>query len=254
MLPDNNIQNELKTLGCTYLTAGLGMPFSVPEGYFTGLPGTIINQVKATDHTPDEPLPTFLNDTGLKQVPYTMPVDYFDQLSRQVLIKLEKEPGIDQPLQTTQQEVPAGYFDSLAGNIMTRIKTTEKPVISLPARKKSWFKYAVAAAVTGLVALGSIAYFTSSGPLNNTEQGTASIDAQVSRSLQSVPEQNLEQMVTTLANETVHEKTTLPPAATGAKTEALVAGLLNEVPTAELASFLTDFDEDADEELNSTLN
>lgn len=255
MLPDNNIQTELKTLGCTYLTAGLPTPFSVPNDYFNTLPGTILNQVKATDHTQDADLPGFLNTEDLKQVPYKVPAGYFDLVAGHVLAKLEQNAAIDQSLKNNnQQEVPAGYFDALADHIMTRIKASETPVVSLPLRKKSWMKYAVAAAVTGLVALGSIVYFTSV-PADNTGEGTASIDAQVSKSLQLVPEHNLEQLVTTLANEAIPEKTTLPTApGTEAKTEALVAGLLNEIPTAELASFLTDFDEDADEELSSTLN
>ncbi len=254
MLPDNNIQNELKTLGCTYLTAGLPMPFRVPNDYFNALPGAIVNQVKATDHTPYAPLPHFLNTAELKQVPYKVPAGYFDLVAGHVFTKIEQDAAIDQSLKSSQQEVPAGYFDSLADNIMTRVKASETPVVNLTPRKKSWLKYAVAAAVTGLVALASIVYFTST-PADNTSEGTASIDVQVSKSLQSVPEHTLEQMVTTLTNETVPEKATLPATSnTAAKTEALVAGLLNEIPTAELASFLTDFDEDADEELSSTLN
>lgn len=254
MLPDNNIQTELKTLGCTYLTAGLSMPFRVPNDYFNALPGAIVNQVKATDHTQDAPLPGFLNTEELKHVPYKVPDGYFDLVAGHVFTKLEQDAAIDQSLKNSQQEVPAGYFDSLADNIMTRVKASETPVVNLTQRKKSWMKYAVAAAITGLVALGSIAYFTST-PADNTGEGTASIDAQVSKSLQAVPEHTLEQIVTTLTNETVPEKAVLPATPnTEAKTEALVAGLLNEIPTAELASFLTDFDEDADEELSSTLN
>lgn len=247
MLPDNNIQNELETLGCTCLATGIPMALTVPEGYFNALPGIVLS---ALVDKQDKNLPAFLDTPGLKQVPFKAPEDYFEHLSNKVLTNLEQDTAIDQPFKSLPQEVPAGYFDALPGNILNRVKTAT-PVVNLQPRKKSWVKYAVAAILTGLIALSGITYFTKS---DQAGDGTASVDAQVSKSLQSVSEQKLEQMVNTLANETVSEKTPQPATTTTAKTEALVAGLLQEVPTAELASFLTDFEEDADNETIGTIN
>lgn len=249
MLPDNNIKNELETLGCTCLATGIPMALTVPEGYFTTLPGIVLNTL--TD-IQDENLPSVLHTPGLKQTPFKTPEDYFEHLSNKVLTSLEQDTAIDQLFKPLPQEVPAGYFDTLPGNILNRVKTSEIPVINLTPRKKSWMKYAVAAALAGLIALSGIAYFTNRS--DQAGEGTASVDAQVFQSLQSVSEQKLEQMVNTLANETVSEKTLQPATSTAAKTETLVAGLLQEVPTAELASFLTDFEEDADNETIGTIN
>ncbi len=252
MLTDNNIQNELNTLGCTVLTTKLPMPFVVPDGYFNSLSVTVINAI----HNQDELLSItpMLTQTAVKQNTYTVPDDYFNTLTNNVLAGIQSTAENTLPENNTQATVPAGYFDALADNILTKIKATENPVVLLQPRKKVWMKYAVAAAIIGLIALTGIRYFL---PASQTDPGVATaVNAEVSKSLQSVSENELEVIVTTLANEPVSEKATVVSnnTTTSTKNDVLVANLLNEVPTTELAGFLNEFDEDTDAENFDTLN
>lgn len=57
--------------------------------------------------------------------PYRAPNGYFDQLTAQVLAKVQGEAL---PATPAPYAVPEGYFDNLAGNIMAKIKTQAAPV------------------------------------------------------------------------------------------------------------------------------
>jgi hypothetical protein len=237
----HTIQDELLALGCNSLAAGLPLPYKAPAGYFSELPETMITILSGDQ-------PALLSAPLLKTMPYKVPDQYFQGLADHITEKTLAVPS----LQQYPQQVPAGYFDTLADQVLTRVKN-ETPVVTLLPRKRNWVKYAVAATLTGLVALAGITYFNNS-PAKDHETGLA-IDTQVSRSLQSVSESDLERMVNTLANETVGEKTAaVVNTVTTAKTETLVAGLLNEVPTSELANFLNEFGEDGDDESFSDIN
>lgn len=250
MLPYNTIQNELEALGCTSLATKLSLPYVVPAGYFNAFSVNVINTVNNQDELLS--IAPSLTQADKKQNTYTAPNDYFNTLSNNVLAgikSIEENTLLQKSIDTT---VPHGYFDSLANNILTKIKETETPVVVLQPRKKSWIKYAVAAAIVGLIALTGIRYFT---PATQTDTAVVTtVNAGVSKSLQSVPENELEVIVTTLANEAVSEKTATTNIVTNNKNDVLVANLLNEVSTTELASFLNEFDEDADDENFGTLN
>ncbi len=250
MLPHNTIQNELQALGCTSLTTKLPLPFVVPTGYFNALSATIINTVNNQDELLS--IAPTLTQANKKQHTYTVPDDYFNTLANNVLAGIQSTAENTLPIKSTSATVPAGYFDSLANNILTKIKETETPVVVLQPRKKTWIKYAVAAAIIGLIALTGIRYFT---PVPQPDTAVVTtVNAGVSKSLQSVPENELEVIVTTLAKEAVSEKTTTTNTVTNSKNDVLVANLLNEVSTTELASFLNEFDEDVDDENFGTLN
>ena len=61
-----------------------------------------------------------------REVPYTVPAGYFDSLAGNMLLKINEEKTENGSLpnisKTPVYEVPAGYFDSLAGNILNRVK------------------------------------------------------------------------------------------------------------------------------------
>ena len=65
-----------------------------------------------------------------KQMPYTVPKGYFNDLPVQLILRiaLEEKAGTDPVLNINKADVyqvPEGYFDTLAGNIMNRIKAGE---------------------------------------------------------------------------------------------------------------------------------
>lgn len=257
MLPDNTIQNELQALGCASLTNKLSTPYKAPEGYFNELALTIVHQlthhpISATEELSG--LAPLLAATALQQGPYKVPEHYFDNLAGEVLLNIDKVPGLEQSLTENKAAVPAGYFDTLADNILTKVKTTETPVVPLQPRKRNWIKYAAAAVLIGLITLTGINLFTSA-PAKEEEAVATTVDVQVSKALQSVPENALEGIVNTLANDPESEKTApVTVTATGTKNDALVAGLLNEVSTNELSSFLNALGEEAYDEVFSDLN
>lgn len=257
MLPDNTIQNELQTLGCTSLANKLSTPYKAPEDYFNELAVTIVHQLTDNPLNPVEELSRLaplLAANTVKQSPYNVPEHYFDNLAGEVLLNIDKVPGLEQPLAENKTAVPAGYFDTLADNILTKVKATETPVVPLQPRKSNWIKYAAAAVLIGLITLTGINLFTSA-PAKEEEAVATTVDIQVSKALQSVPENALEGIVNTLANDPESEKTApITVTATGTKNDALVAGLLHEVSTNELASFLNALGEEADDETFSDLN
>ncbi|HSC39087.1 MAG TPA: hypothetical protein VLD19_14490, partial [Chitinophagaceae bacterium] len=61
-----------------------------------------------------------------REAPYTVPAGYFDSLAGNMLLKISEEKSENGALpnisKTPVYEVPAGYFDSLAGNILNRVK------------------------------------------------------------------------------------------------------------------------------------
>jgi uncharacterized membrane protein len=61
-----------------------------------------------------------------REAPYTVPAGYFDSLAGNMLLKINEEKSENGTLpnisKTPVYEVPAGYFDSLAGNILNRVK------------------------------------------------------------------------------------------------------------------------------------
>jgi hypothetical protein len=54
--------------------------------------------------------------------------------------------------------VPLGYFESLAGTITEKLPAAPAPVITMKKRAV-WLRYAVAAAITGLVTIVSLQFF-----------------------------------------------------------------------------------------------
>jgi hypothetical protein len=257
MLPENTIQNELQALGCTSLANKLSTPYKAPAGYFNALAVTIVSQLVHNPFSPAEELSglaPMLAATAVKQSPYKVPEHYFDNLAGEILQNIDKLPVLEQPLAQNKTAVPTGYFDTLADNILTKVKAAETPVVPLQSRKRNWIKYAAAAVLIGLITLTGINFFTSAPP-KEAEAVATTVDIQVSKALQSVPENALEGIVNTLANDPENEKTA-PVTATvsGTKNDALVAGLLNEVSTNELANFLNAFGEEADDEVFSDLN
>lgn len=83
--------SELESL--SPLLAGLSrkMPYSVPDGYFSGTDEVLQALVR------DEPLPDVLLQAG-KQMPYEVPTGYFEQVPEAVIARIEKPKAKVVPL------------------------------------------------------------------------------------------------------------------------------------------------------------
>jgi hypothetical protein len=146
-------------------------PYSVPAGYFDQLAGNILARVKASDNglTAQEELSMLspLLSKLDKKMPFQAPAGYFSDLSDNVVSGVQAIDFVNEELENLSPlmtglknkqvyEAPAGYFEALPGQVMDRVKKMNEPakVISIGFGRKL-MRYAVAAALIGIVAIGA---------------------------------------------------------------------------------------------------
>jgi len=141
----------------------------VPAGYFDNLANTIMARIKeAENETASEELRTLspaLFSIQNENV-FEVPAGYFDTLSDKIVARINSTDlnataadelrALSPMLYSIQNEnvyeVPKGYFAELADDILSKVKPAK--VVSMRKRSYSFMKYAVAAAFTGMMALG----------------------------------------------------------------------------------------------------
>lgn len=162
---------------------GSNLPYQVPQGYFDGLAQAILRRIKTDSFDARQevetlsPLLAGLN----KKMPFSVPDDYFTELSGNVVggvkaidfvhEELEIIPPMMQELRHKNvYSVPQGYFENLAASVLDKVKE-RKPakVVSMNAGRR-FMRYAVAAVIAGVIAIGGWLYFNSS---NTAEQQVA---------------------------------------------------------------------------------
>ena len=148
----------------------------VPAGYFDNLADTIMAKIRAgeSETAADElrALSPALYSIQGKHV-FEVPAGYFDSLADTIIAKVNIDANVTaaEELRTLSPmlysiqnenvfEVPAGYFAGLADDILNKVKPAK--VVTMRKRGYSFMKYAVAAAFTGMMALG-VFKFTNTG-------------------------------------------------------------------------------------------
>lgn len=146
-------------------------PFSVPDNYFDSLSDAILATVLLNDDTDTEPQQISPLLQSVKHINVlSVPDNYFETLSTSVINKINEAE-----IETAEQEirnispmlysikdenvftVPRGYFSSLAEDTIEKVKPAPAKTVNLYSKR--WMKYAVAAAITGVIAFGSIKLF-----------------------------------------------------------------------------------------------
>jgi len=174
MTQRDNILQELKELDSRLADVALQNIYTVPAGYFDNLAEQVVARINAmqANNAADElnALSPQLEKLS-REMPYSIPKDYFETLSDTVLktihaagLSAKDELAAISPLLSSLNKenpynIPEGYFESLPP---TRQKEKIQPsvkVVSLFSR--TWFRYAAAAVVTGIIILGSLSLFTS---------------------------------------------------------------------------------------------
>lgn len=118
------ILNELRAISPVVADIHPGTPYLAPEGYFVRFPGEILKRLAADEDTVSYLLP------GNFQV-YQVPHGYFEGLAMQVMRRIntreESTPESLQEARSNPYDAPQGYFDSLPAAILNRIRavTTE---------------------------------------------------------------------------------------------------------------------------------
>ena len=224
----------------------------VPAGYFDTLAGSILNKIKAQEiDEADAAINTLsaeLISIGSKNV-FEVPDGYFDTLAGSILTKIKATETDDAAteiralspmLYSIQNEnvftVPQGYFENLSEDVLNSVNPQVK-VVSMKRRTSTFFKYAVAAAFTGVMALG-VFKFTG----NSTEK--IELPAYV---IDGLKEQDVDQELAKISDADIVKF--LEANGTDVKT-ALVANSIdaNELPSEE--DYLMD-DKTLDKYLNS---
>lgn len=147
MKRNSDIEKELKEISPALSEIKNNTVFKVPHGYFEALPEKLLRLAKKNKV-----------DNGLS------PDEEIQALSP-LIASLKNKPAFN---------IPAGYFDTLPQSITEKLAETEKeaPVFQINTRfknrKPGWWKYAAAAAITGVIAVSTLFFW------NNTQDNYSS--------------------------------------------------------------------------------
>lgn len=163
----NDILNELKELSPVIAGMEKVNVFSMPRGYFESLAADIMTGIENEKGV-------WFNTSSVSR-PDDLPQGYFENLADTILVRIKTENASDElgtlsPMLYSIQnenvfEVPQGYFESLSEEVMNKVQPQQKVVV-MKRRTTTFFKYAVAAAFTGVMALG---VFKFTGPSAKAE-------------------------------------------------------------------------------------
>lgn len=142
----------------------------VPEGYFEGLSNKILSAIKNTEDAKEE----------IKNI-------------SPVLFSLKDKSTFT---------VPEHYFENLSNTIFTKIKVKKAKVISINSSKR-WWKYAAAAAVAGIITIGSLQIFNKKSISDNADQivfASANVPDYIKLSFQYKTPQQLDNGIASLSD------------------------------------------------------
>lgn len=163
-----DILNELQALSPAIAALEKINVFTVPQGYFGCLTADILMGIE-TEHGLSNSVASYHN----------IPAGYFDTLAGSIMSKIKAQDTEDasaeiralSPMLYSIQneqvfEVPTGYFDGLGQTVLSSVKPQVK-VVGMKRRTTTFFRYAVAAAFTGVMALGVFKF--TANPADNVE-------------------------------------------------------------------------------------
>jgi hypothetical protein len=141
----------------------------VPAGYFDNLAGNILNKIKAQENE-DEPLSPLLESLRKTNV-FTVPQGYFEELSEGIVAgQSTADISLSTTLESLRQQqvftVPQGYFEALPAQIAAKLQQPKGKVVGFV--RSRFVKYAAAAVVTGIMALG-VYQFTKNGTTSGVQ-------------------------------------------------------------------------------------
>lgn len=152
-----DILNELQALSPSIAALQKVNVFAVPDGYFECLTADIFMGIVAENG---------LNSQAAIDSSEKIPTGYFDTLANSILSKIKAAEvedaaaeirALSPMLYSIQNEnvfdVPQGYFEGLSETVLHSVNPQVK-VVSMKRSTTTFFKYAVAAAFTGVMALG----------------------------------------------------------------------------------------------------
>lgn len=236
----NTIKDELNELN-SGLNPDTGKnPYSIPEGYFDGLAASVLAKVKgeAPVSASEEIAQLSPLLAGIsRSLPYSAPDNFFQSnIEGLKAFTSENEESLVLSFISKEMpyEVPVGYFANVPEQVLEKISDRAK-VVSLPGRK--WMRLAVAAAVTGIIAVSGIFYF------NNHGGGASTTDPVVA--VKKASTQELNDFIKTAVTD---DKAQITVQNTAPKTEA--KKIFADISDKELNDFLDQVPADDDVDIN----
>lgn len=241
------ILNELKKISPFLAEIEKIDVYTVPESYFSGLYKQILE--KTTNATssilPASDTSYLASETHF----FDVPEGYFDNLAGNILQKIkslekkieglkidnagEELKQLSPMLYAVQNEnvfsVPDGYFDTLPGLILNAIQPPAKAkVVALKKRILVW-NYAIAAMLTGVMAVSALWITDKSSKLTPVINGVKNIPAFVLDANQFKNEQQLNEGIASLSDDEIIKY--LEVTGTNADDDVLAIGISeNELP------------------------
>lgn len=172
----NTIKDELNELNSGLKANANGTPYSVPDGYFEGFAASVLAKIKGEQAVSASEEIAQLSPllTGIsKKLPYSVPKDYFDSnIEGLKAFTSENEESLVLSFVDKQMpyEVPVGYFANVPEQVLQKISDRTRVV---PLMKRKWMRLAVAAMITGIIAISGIAYFNGRNGSATTDPVTA---------------------------------------------------------------------------------
>jgi hypothetical protein len=175
----NTIQDELNELNSGLNPNSNDTPYSVPEGYFEGLASSVLAKIKGemTVSASDEIAQLSPLLAGIsRKLPYSVPENYF-QSNIENLGAFTSESEDSLVLSFIEKEmpyqVPTGYFANLPEQVLEKVSDSSRSAKVVPMMKRKWMRLAVAAAVTGIMAISGFFYFNNRGSSATPDPVTA---------------------------------------------------------------------------------
>lgn len=171
MSTTNTIQDELNEMNSGLSSNAGDTPYSVPEGYFDGLASSVLAKIKG--ETPVAASEEIAQLSPLlagisRQLPFSVPDNFF-QSNLEGLTAFTSENEESLVLSFVEKEmpyeVPVGYFANFPEQVLERVAKRQAKVV--PMMRRKWVRLAVAAMVTGIMAVSGFMYFNNRGSVTS---------------------------------------------------------------------------------------
>ena len=256
----NDPKEELLILSPLLSEFSKNTPYAIPAGYFENFATEVLARIKKmSGDAGNEVLNDFsspLLDNISKEIPYEVPQGYFENFSTSIMANIhsqsefqsaEEELESLSPLLSSLNKrlpfsVPEGYFENFQVAVAP-VEKQEAKVIKMGGRPK-WYRFAVAAAVIGIVVLGGMLFLKPSTP--------GKIDASNSHAWL---EQNMNKVSTTDINNfiqlTNNDALAQNQSATASLINTEVKDLMKDVSENDIQNFLneTEISEESSDDL-----
>ena len=153
----------------------------IPTGYFEGLADVIMNKIKDASATEAAESPLLLS---LKSLPtYEVPPGYFEGFSAETMDRIntpaaesEGSTWLHALKNNNTYSVPQRYFNGLATDIISKLPVPAKVIVM--RKRSSFFNYAAAAVITGLLGLSLVSVLNNKNT-DTTQVQTAMVESNI---------------------------------------------------------------------------